>query len=287
VKPLLPLDRATVFFDGTFAEPHRLAHPECVAVAADGAVWCGTENGDLMRISPDGGAMERIATTGGFIAGIAFDCAGRLFACDIRYGAVFVLDVASRKILQFGDAHLNIPNYPVVDQGRSALYVSDSHSFEQSGPGVWRFDLQTGEAGLWYSEPLAFANGMALHPDGQSLYVVESKAKRVIRIGIDRDGSQSGTQLVVDGLHEFPDGLAFAEDETLLIGCYEPSRIYRFDKSGGLETLIEDPEATTLCHVTNVAFRGVELFTANLGRWHITKIACGINGIALPLIHGR
>ena len=36
--------------------------------------------------------------------------------------------------------------------------------------------------------------------------------------------------------------------------------------------LIEDPAATTLAHPTNVAFKGDKLYTANLGRWHITEI---------------
>ena len=40
---------ARVFFDGIFTEP-RVAHPEGVAVHADGSVWCGTEWGDLLRI---------------------------------------------------------------------------------------------------------------------------------------------------------------------------------------------------------------------------------------------
>jgi hypothetical protein len=36
--------------------------------------------------------------------------------------------------------------------------------------------------------------------------------------------------------------------------------------------LIEDREATILAHPTNVALKGNTLYTANLGRWHITAI---------------
>ena len=53
----MPLPPARVFFDGLTYAP-RLAHPEGVAVAPDGAVWCGTENGQFMRIAPDGVTME-------------------------------------------------------------------------------------------------------------------------------------------------------------------------------------------------------------------------------------
>ncbi len=32
----------------------------------------------------------------------------------------------------------------VMDARRNCLYVSDSHDFHAAGPGVWRFDLETG-----------------------------------------------------------------------------------------------------------------------------------------------
>src|SRR6218665_2103261 len=35
---------------------------------------------------------------------------------------------------------------------------------------------------------------------------------------------------------------------------------------------MEGPTATTLAHPTNIAFKGDKLYTANLGRWHITEI---------------
>ncbi|TGV93959.1 gluconolaconase, partial [Mesorhizobium sp. M2D.F.Ca.ET.145.01.1.1] len=79
-------------------------------------------------------------------------------------------------------------------------------------------------------------------------------------------------KVVVEGVHNVPDGLAFASDGALFISCYEPSRIYRWRPDRGLEVLIEDPAATTLAHPTNIAFKGDKLYTANLGRWHITEI---------------
>ena len=47
--PVLPMERARVFFDGVFSDP-RLQHPECVAVGPDGWIWCGSENGEILRI---------------------------------------------------------------------------------------------------------------------------------------------------------------------------------------------------------------------------------------------
>ena len=36
--------------------------------------------------------------------------------------------------------------------------------------------------------------------------------------------------------------------------------------------MIEDKAATIIAHPTNIAFKGDKLYTANLGRWHITEI---------------
>jgi sugar lactone lactonase YvrE len=280
---LLPITRATVFFDGIFAEPVRLAHPEGVAVnPKDGSVWCGTENGDLLRIEADGSAMCARASTGGWIAGIAFG-GDSLYACDIRYGGVFRLDIPSGRLNRLSDIKLNIPNYPVVDLRRNRLYVSDSHSFQAPGPGIWAFDLESGASDLWYSEALQFANGMALAPDGNSLYVVESTAQRVVTVPIMPNGSAGNAQPVVSGLAEFPDGLALDAVGNLYISCYEPSQIYRWDRNGTLAVLIRDPVATLICHPTNMAFRGTQMFTSNLGRWHITQIDIGVAGSPVPV----
>ena len=281
---LLPIDRASVFFDATLG-PIRLKHPEGLAVAADGAVWCGGDGGEIYRIAPDGSAIEVVANSGGFTLGMAFDRRGRLYTCDLGRKAVLRLDPTTRKLETFttggegGD--IKIPNYPVVDADRNCLYVSDSHGFNIPGPGVWRFDLDTGKGGLWYDGTMNFANGMALSLDRTWLYVVETFGRRVSRIPIRADGSAGEAEIFVEGIERLPDGLAFDVLGNLYISCYEPSRLYRATPGGRLDLLIDDPEAHTFCHPTNRAFRGADLFTANLGRWHITRIEVGIEGAPL------
>ena len=285
MEPVLPLERATVFFDGTLGTP-RLLHPEGVAVDRDGNVWCGGELGEIYRIDANGSEVEVVASTGGFTLGLAFDRQGRLYTCDLGHKAVFRLDPGSRHLERFaprdGGASPRVPNFPVVDALRNCLYVSDSRDAEQPGPGVWRFDLDSGEGGPWFDRPLTFANGMALSPGGDWLYVVETFARRVARIPIQDDGSPGDVEVFVDGIERLPDGLAFDVEGNLYIACYEPSRLYRARPDGRLELLIDDPEAHTFCHPTNCAFRGTELFTANLGRWHVTRIEVGIAGHPLP-----
>lgn len=271
MAPLLPLSAARVFIDGVFAEP-KLAHPEGVAVHDDGSVWCGTENGHLIRVCADGSSMQALGCTNGFLLGLAFDAAGNCFMCDLKHAAIFRYDGTSGTLQKFASSGIAVPNYPVVDAARDALYVSDSYSFDAPGGGIYRYSLSTGQGGLWYEKPMHFANGMALTPDGSGLYVIESTASRLSHIDIGPDGAAGTARVVVDGLLNVPDGVLVMPDGSLLLSCYEPSRIYRYDETRGLELLIEDPQATILAHPTNIARRCDKLFTANLGRWHLTEI---------------
>lgn len=269
-KPLLEMSAARVFFDGIFTDP-RVAHPECVAVHRDGSIWCGTETGDLLRLAPDGSSVERMGSTDGFLLGIAFDSSGNCFVCDLKQAAVFRWDAASGRMDRFAASGIRVPNFPVIDEKNGWLYVSDSVG-EDNRSGVFRYDLKTGEGSLWCRDPMSFANGMAMAPDGAGLYVVESDAPCISYVPILEDSSAGPKQVAIEGVQNVPDGLAFALDGSLFISCYEPSRIYRWREDTGLETLIEDPAATTIAHPTNIAFKGNKLYTANLGRWHITEI---------------
>lgn len=269
-KPLLEMSAAKVFFDGIFTSP-RVAHPEGVAVHRDGSIWCGTETGDLLRLAADGASVERMGGTQGFLLGIAFDGAGNCFACDWKHSAIFRRDAGTAQMERFASAGIRVPNYPVVDEMRGWLFVSDSVG-QDNRSGIFRYDLKTGDGGLWCREAMSFANGMAMAPDGNGLYVVESNAPCISYVPILADGAPGARRVVVEGVHNVPDGVACAPDGSLFISCYEPSRIYRWRKDRGLEVLMEDPTATTLAHPTNIAFKGDKLYTANLGRWHITEI---------------
>ena len=186
---------------------------------------------------------------------------------------MFRLDLASRRVERFTPPDIKIPNYPVIDAVRNRLLVSDSHDFANPGPGVWADGVAIGAASLWYDRPMVFANGMALAPDGRSLYVCETFARRISRIAIAADGSAGDATPFAIDLPGLPDGIAFDRRGYLFCGCYEPSRVLRISPDGRtVEVYIEDPTAHLFAHPTNIAFDGTALYTANLGRWHITRI---------------
>ena len=288
-----PLLEAEVFVDATTG-PVRLSHPECVAFDADGAAWCGGDRGELYRVAPDGSALEQVASTGGFVLGVALDGRGFLYACDLAERALFRLELASGRLERFADAggRLATPNFAVVDAARDCLYLSDSRPLAEPGVAIWRVALADGAAEPWHPGPLDFANGMALTAAGDALYVAETWARRIVRVPIAADGSAGPAELVVETPGALPDGVALDADGRLYVACYEPSRVLRHDPRAapaggarggeGLELLLDDPTAHVLCHPTNCAFRGEELFVANLGRWHLSRAAVGVAGLELP-----
>lgn len=281
ISSILPVSAARVFFDGIFTDP-KLSHPEGVAVGPDGYIWAGNQDGQIFRIAPDGSGFEIAAETGGFALGLAFDGDRALFICDMKHASVFRLDLRQGGLCEWTAPELKIPNYPLVDTANNRLLVSDSFAADEPGPGVWAFDLATGEPSLWCDVRLNFANGMAMRKGEAAVFLCETFARRITRIPILPDGQAGRCSVFADDLPGLPDGIAFDEAGAMIVGCYEPSRLLRIAPDGGrTDILIEDPTAHILCHPTNIAFDGNRLYTANLGRWHLTEIDMSVG--ARPL----
>lgn len=261
--------RASVFCEG-------LDHPECVAVHPDGSIWAGGEAGQIYRVSADGKKVEEVANTGGFILGIAFHPDFSWMAiCDLGKKCVWKLSLYDFKLSLFTkgtDNHsFNIPNYAVFDR-QGNLYVTESGAFREVSGKILKFNTG-GSGSIWHAGPFNFANGLALSNDQRHLLVVSSWLPGVERIAIQEDGLAGLREVFCTLPQTVPDGLAFDHQHNLYVSCYTPNVIYQVKPDRTTRIFIDDWEGHTLSNPTNIAFRGNhELFTANLGRWHITKI---------------
>jgi sugar lactone lactonase YvrE len=278
---ILTIEDVTVFADG-------LDHPEGIAVHPDGYIWAGGEAGQVYRISPDGKEIREIINTGGFVLGLAFSPdASWLAVCDLKNKCVWKLDIASNHLTKFAEGaegvNFNIPNYPAFTRdGR--LFVSESGGFRQVAGKIFCFDPD-GKGRIWHEGPFNFANGLALSAREDYLYVVCTWLPGVERIAINEDGTAGDREIFCILPQTCPDGISFDAEENLYVSCYAPNIIYKVNKAAEVFTLVEDWEAHTLSNPTNIAFGGPnydELFTSNLGRWHISHINIKTKGLKLP-----
>ena len=261
-----------------------LDHPECVNWGMDGYAYAGGEAGQIYRVDVRSGECEQIASTGGFVGGLAQDGSRNVYACS--NGAVMRIapdGAVDTYTTGTADEPLRVPNYPAFD-GEGNLYVSDSGEWKQDDGCIFKV-RPGGEASMWCRELTKFPNGICLSPAGDFLYVVMSlNAPRVERVEIRADGSAGEVEEVVQLPETVPDGLAFDTAGNLYISCYRPDRVYRLSPQGELEILAEDFEGTVIAAPTNVAFCGEErdiLLSANLGRWHLTRYDAGATGVPL------
>lgn len=278
----IPLKRATTFCDG-------LDHPECMAVHPDGTVYAGGEAGQIYKISPDGSTIKEIANTGGFILGVAIspDC-NWLGVCDLKKHCVWRVDLKSHRLEVFSHGadkapKFSIPNH-LVFQPDGTLYVTESGGFRENNGCIHVFDTVHGTSRLFHPGPFNFSNGIAIHPDRSSIYVVCSFLPGVERVEINKDGSAGKRSVFMRMPKTVPDGLAFDAKGLLYVSCYAPSRIYRITPDRKLETWFDDWEAHTISNPTNIAFGGPkldQLYVANLGRWNLTKIDAKVKGAPL------
>jgi len=261
-----------------------LDHPECVNWGMDGYAYAGGEAGQIYRVDVHSGEAEQIASTGGFVGGLAQDGSGNVYACS--NGAVMRIapdGAVDTYTTGTADEPMRVPNYPTFD-GTGNLYVSDSGEWKADDGYIYKV-LPGGEASVWCRSLTQFPNGLCLNAAGDFLYVVMSlNAPRVERVRIEPDGSAGEVEEVVQLPGTVPDGLAFDTDGNLYISCYRPDRVYRLSPQGELEILAEDFEGTVIAAPTNVAFCGEDrdiLLSANLGRWHLTRYEVQATGVPL------
>lgn len=277
VEPIYSPEQLRVFAAG-------IPHPEGLAFDGQGWLYAGTaqpgynDAGPIVRIAPDGSQASRFADTGGRVLGLAFNEAGDLFACDGLQGAVFKVTPAGQVTL-FADRvagrRLLKPNFLVFDR-HGTLYVSDSGTARAGEPtgAVFRFTAEG--AGSVFVEGLVFANGLALEANGRTLYVVETRDNRVLRVPIHPDGSAGAPAVHVDELHSGPDGLALDAQGNLYITVIRPSTIVRVSPTGQRAILVSDPDDRLLHAPSNLAFGGPggrQAYIANLFGEHIAMLS--------------
>lgn len=299
---MIPVEQVEIFGSGVL-------RAEGVVIDKEGNAWGGGRNGIVYKVSPDGVVHEVAQLPDRAIPnGVTLDRAGNFVYCDLRHKAVMRLSPDGKVSLvadHAGDFPISIPNFASYD-AEGNLYVSNSSS--QPGREVFKefvtpqpngavVRIRPDGRGEVVATGIYFANGTAIDPNEDAVYVLESSRNDCVRIQINKDGTFGPPEIYAKDFPALPDGMAFDVDRNLYItlpgvpenGKLEPrNRVIKVDPNGNWETFIHDPDGAALAFPTNCAFGGPDmrdLFIANLEGDHMNKVRTPVRGH--PLYHQR
>jgi sugar lactone lactonase YvrE len=199
----------------------------------EGAVFTGTADGSIWRVSHDARHIDRVATTGGRPLGIELDRDGRLLVCDAHRGVLRV-DPATGGVEtvldRVGGRAMAFCNNAAVT-GDGEVWFSDSSA--HFGIERWKDDfVQDTRSGRLLRlgtdgevevvlEGLAFANGVALSRGEDFVAVAESAARTVVRLWTAGERAGTRDHLVAD-LPGYPDNIARGSDGLIWVTIGAP-----------------------------------------------------------------
>jgi sugar lactone lactonase YvrE len=203
-------------------------------LVAHGAVFTGTEDGSVWRVSYDGARIDRVAHTGGRPLGLELMPDGRLLVCDAHRGLLLV-DAGSGALEEIADsldgAPMRFCNNAAVAADGTVWFTDSSTRF---GIEQWKDDFvqDTRTGRLARRDPdgtvsvvidgLAFANGVALSADESYVAVAETGGRTVVRWWLS--GPRAGTRdLLAADLPGYPDNIARGSDGLVWVSIASPT----------------------------------------------------------------
>ncbi len=211
--------------DGQLEAAERLGEgllhgPEDVDLDPEGRLIAGLADGRLVRLAlTPGAAVETLVETGGRPLGLAWDATGGMIVADARQGLLRWHPTEGLQTLTTASDGLPFGFTDDVDVAPDGtIYFSDASWRYGVGDHVvdlldgrprgrlLRYDPTTRRTETLLAD-LAFANGVAVAPDGAYVLVNETWRYRVMRYWVS--GPKAGrSEVFIRGLPGFPDGLS-------------------------------------------------------------------------------
>ena len=292
-----------------------LRRPECVVAHSSGLLFTPdwTEPGGVSAIAPNGGVKRILATDPAADVetpvrpnGIALEAGGSFLLAHLgaEHGGVYRLfpDGRCQLVVDRVDGERTPPVNFVAPDAKGRLWFTVSTRVRPRAddyrPGADSGFIAVLEPGLTeariVADGLGYANECLFSPDGATMWVNETFARRLIAFDVVEQ--ESGVALhnrrtvAQFGVGVFPDGLAMTADGALLVVSIISNRVIKINPDASPHILLQDADvrhledvekafqmgemgrphldaspAKRLRNISNIAFGGPELRTAYLG----------------------
>lgn len=245
---------------------------EGIAIANDGRIFVGAEDGWIYVIEP-GGEVAPCVQLPGRPLGIAIDRHEHLYVCDWDAQGVYRVMPDGEVILladSDGKHKIQFPNFCVFDDVGN-LYVSDSGTSRRMAqirkPDGKIFRIAPSGQCELFADGLYQPNGLSIRRGDSALYVIQTLIDNVLRLEITPDGKLGRASVYARHLDGSPDGMTFTESGDLLVVTGLHEIIYCVRQNDMIDIFLEDENAEKLIAPANAAFGG-----QNLDELYITNI---------------
>lgn len=208
--------------------------PEDVVVDHEGYLLTGVDDGRILRVQPDTGAVQLLGHTGGRPLGLEVCPDGSVLVCDSLKG-LLTLNPATgelRTLVREVDGRPLVFCSNVVRASDGTIYFSEST--QRYDIHRWRHDMVEGvPTGRLFRrdvhghvetllDGLYFANGVALAPDESWLIVAESGGRRLRRVWLK--GVRFGqSEIFREELPGYPDNISMSRNGLLWVSVAAPA----------------------------------------------------------------
>jgi gluconolactonase len=187
-------------------------------------VFSDIPNNKLLQLAP-GQAPGAFRADSNGATGNRFDAQGRLYTCESHSRRVTRTDKKGKvEILadRWQGKRFNAPNDLAVRKEGDVYFTDPAFGNQQDTReldffGVYRISRK-GELEI-IAKPKGRPNGIALAPDGRTLYVSNSDERNVRAYDLDKNGAASNERTLISGIEGVPDGICVDEKGDLYVAA--------------------------------------------------------------------
>jgi gluconolactonase len=212
-------------------------------------VFSDIPNNKLLQFMPGAPASVFLENSSG-ATGNRFDAQGRLYTCESHSRRVTRTDKKGKvEILaeRWQGKRLNAPNDLAIRKEGDVYFTDPAFGSQQDAReldffGVYHISRK-GELEV-IAKPKGRPNGIALAPDGRTLYVGNSDEKNVRAYDLDKSGAASNERTLISGIEGVPDGICMDEKGDLYVAA---NQVLVYSPEGKLLGKVQTEETPSNC----------------------------------------